>query len=168
MSVWSVDTVTSGLVSISTLPSNNGTLKNLLGLREMTDEMPMEAERLMLNRIGQDCFCKIMDLLDKLHISVCFRLDLKSKGAFDPRDDYRMIYINPRKADATTFLHEVGHVLLHPMCCNEHDEYAVYGVVLALAAMLDIEVSGDEYQYALSFSTVETCSVAELKASYLK
>lgn len=118
----------------------------------------------MAGRIGEERFRSIMHLFDKFDVSVCFQLDLEGKGAFDTNSELRMVYINPKKANAITLIHELGHVLTHPMCCKEHGEYAVYGVVVALAAMLEIEVSEYEYLYALGFSTVEACSAMELRS----
>ena len=89
---------------------------------------------------------KALALAEKLNIKVeqevMLRRDISRLKSDNPDNKIEVsgqwtsgktIKINPRKADAYTILHEIGHVLNGYMCCREHCEYAAHGAAIALA-----------------------------------
>jgi len=75
-------------------------------------------------------------------------------------DRGRTILINPRKADAYTVLHEIGHVINGFMCCREHCEYAAHGAALALARTHGIRISKYDRQRIDVYASRSVCPIS--------
>lgn len=52
----------------------------------------------------------------------------------------RTIVINPKRANAYTVLHEIGHVFCGLACCREHCEFMAHGAAVALARVYGIRL----------------------------
>jgi len=56
------------------------------------------------------------------------------------RGDPDKIFVNIRKVDDYSVLHEYGHILCGYGCCREHDEMKAHGAAVALAHILGVEI----------------------------
>ncbi len=92
---------------------------------------------------------------------VLFKSD-KGGGYYDSG---KRIYIDPKKADKYTVLHEIGHALYGYGCCTEHDEFVAHGFALALAKINKIKLrkaSKDLIYLYAGWSSRKACGAIEI------
>jgi len=64
---------------------------------------------------------------------------------------------NPETATAYTALHGFGRMLVTPMCCVEHLEFAAHGAALALMHTLNIAPTNEDRQRIIHYSGCDSC-----------
>lgn len=54
-----------------------------------------------------------------------------------------IIHLNRDWANVFTLIHELGHLLIGPVCCDAHEEWLVYGFVKVVHQWLDLQTPMD-------------------------
>lgn len=94
-----------------------------------------------LNDSDYDDIKKVRRLALEHRIRICWNHNPespKTRGWMQHESIGRCIWLDWFKADIFTVIHEVGHVLLGPMCCDAHEELAVYQFMRAAHLALKI------------------------------